>query len=154
MDYYLTGEYWRYAAKIDEIHGRTPYPLYELGAGTIRRGPASLARPSPNIPRMWVQQSAKNLMPSVNNQKNAWVIVSYTETDPNTNQTTITYLNWQPGVSISYNGQTYTTPSWDDVYGGLIEEKLGLNANAVIGAWVSPMSASESDVYTHGSYAA
>ena len=154
MDYYLTGEYWRYAAKTDETLGRTPYPLYELGSGTIRRGPASIARPSPNIPRLWVQQSAKNLMPSVNNQKNAWVIVSYTETDPNTNQTTITYLNWQPGVSISYNGQTYTTPSWDDVYGGLIEEKLGLNANAVIGAWVSPMSASESNVYTHGSYAA
>ena len=98
---------------------------------------------------MWVQQSAKNLMASDVQQKIPWVIVSYTETDPDTNYTTITYLNWQPGVSISYNGQTYNTPSWDDVYGGLIEERLGLNANAVIGAWVGPMPASLSDVYTH-----
>ena len=154
MDYYLTGEYWRYAAKVDEISGRTPYPLYDLGAGRIKRGPEGLARPGSILPRLWVQQTAKNLMSSEVAQKIPWVIVCYTETDPNTHYTTITYLNWQPGVSIPDGGNTYSTPSWDDVYGGLIEEKLGLNANAVIGAWVSPMSASESDVYTHGSYAA
>lgn len=38
-------------------------------------------------------------------QKIPWVIVSYTETDPNTHYTTITYLNWQPGVSIPGSGK-------------------------------------------------
>lgn len=123
--------------------------LYTIGAGRIRRGPAALARPGSMMPRMWIQQTAKNLMSSEVAQKIPWVIVSYTETDPNTHYTTITYLNWQPGVSITDGGNTYSTPSWDDVYGGLIEEKLGLDPRSVVGAWVAPMPASLSSIYTH-----
>ena len=134
---------------MDEISGRTPYPLYDLGAGRIKRGPEGLARPGSILPRLWVQQTATNLMSSETSTKVPWVIVCYTKTDSNTHYTTLTYLNWQPGVSIPDGGNTYTTPSWDDVYGGLIEEKLGLDPNAIVGAWVAPMPASLSSVYTH-----
>lgn len=129
---------------MDEIAGRTPFPLYNLGAGRLKRGPESLKRPNPSVPRRWVQTGSVKLVswtPST-----FWVIVAFTKT--NNGNTSISYCNWQPGVSITSGGVTYSTPSWDDVYGGLIEEKLGLDPKSVIGAWLSPISASESAIMT------
>ena len=107
--------------------------LYSAGAGRIKRGPESLKRPNPSPPRRWVLANAKKLT------YQQWVIVSFTKTD--NGQTSISYCNWEPGVDISRGGVTYKTPSWDDIYSGLIEEKLGLDPNSVIGAWISPLGA-------------
>ena len=136
---------------MDEISGRTPFPLYNLGAGRLKRGPESLKRPNPSVPRRWVQTGSVKLVRWTPNT--FWVIVAFTKTQ--NGNTTISYCNWQPGVSITSGGVTYNTPSWDDVYGGFVEERLGLDPRSVIGAWLSPISGSESAVMTpHNGYTA
>ena len=153
VDYYLTSEYMRFESERMAIGGISGYDIrFSYGHGIVKRGPESMKRPDPSSPRRWVQSAAKNLMASETTQKIPWVIVAFTVT--NGGNTTLSYINWQPGVSITSGGQTYSTLSWDDVYGGYIEERLGLDPNAVIGAWLAPMPASLSSVYIHGTYAA
>ena len=150
VDYWLTEEYFKQIYNHYTItQGRTPI---SYGCGRIRRGPSSMARPDPSMPRRWVKSAAKNIMASETAQMVPWVVVAFTVT--NGSNTTISYINWQPGISITSGGVTYTTPSWDDVYSGMIEERFGLNSNAVIGAWVAPMPASLSSVYSYNGYGA
>lgn len=151
VDYWLTEEYFKQIYNYYTItQGRTPI---SYGCGRFGRGPSSMARPDPSMPRRWVKTAAKNIMVTEIGTKTPWVVVAFTVTDANDN-TSLSYINWQPGMSIVSGGVTYPTPSWDDVYGGYIEERFALDPKAVIGAWVAPMPASISSVYTHNGYAA
>lgn len=151
VDYWLTEEYFKQIYNYYTItQGRTPI---SYGCGRVGRGPSSMARPDPSMPRRWVKTAAKNIMVTEIGTKTPWVVVAFTVTDAN-NNTSLSYINWQPGMSIVSEGVTYPTPSWDDVYEGYIEERFGLNPKAVIGAWVAPMPASMSSVYQNNGYAA
>ena len=129
LDYYLTFMAGRYYS--DQI---------QLGAGRVKRMSwKSEARPDPSNPRRWVQTAKRSLTDTTT----IWAIVAYTVSTPvtgtNSSNTTINYLTWKPGVTIESGGTTYHTPSIDQIYAGLIEEILGLDPNAVIGAWLSPI---------------
>ncbi len=146
----MTGEYWNFIQHRNVLDQPAQvWGTVRYGTGRFKRGPESIKRPEPSEPRMW------KIGESVQLTNRLWVIVSYTITDPNTHQTTISYCNWEPGVKITYEGTEYNTPSWDDVYGGLIEERLGLDSNAVLGAWVSPIAGNTSEIMpAHGGYTA
>lgn len=150
VDYYLTGEYWRFEAERQQKPARL---LYSVGAGWMKRTKIlNSARPGASVPRRWVFNYAKKLSPPGEDGAAPWVIVAFTKTA--NNQTTLSFINWMPGTTISDGGTTYNTPSWDDVYGGLIEERFGLDPKAVVGAWVSPSPASLSSVYHNNGYGA
>ena len=150
VDYWLTEEYFKQIYNYYTItQGRTPI---SYGCGRIGRGPSSMARPDPSMPRRWVKTAAKNIMVTEIGTKTPWVVVAFTVAS-GTN-TSLSYINWQPGMTIVSGGISYPTPSWDDVYAGLIEERFGLDPKAVIGAWVAPMPASMSSVYQNNGYAA
>ena len=150
VDYWLTEENFKQYYNNDTLTGtRTPI---SYGCGRIRRGPSSMARPDPSMPRRWIKTAAKNLMVTEIGTKTPWVVVAFTVAS-GTN-TSLSYINWQPGMTIVSGGVSYPTPSWDDVYAGLIEERFGLDPKAVIGAWVAPMPASMSSVYQNNGYAA
>ena len=123
------------------------------GAGRIKRtSVVGSARPGGSVPRRWVLKSSKKLSPPGEDGAAPWVIVAFTKTA--NSQTTLSFINWMPGTTVSDGGVTYNTPSWDDVYGGYIEERFGLDPKAVIGAWVSPSPASLSAVYHNNGYGA
>ena len=128
LDYYLTF-----------MAGRLYQDSITLGAGRVKRITwKDYARPDPSNPRRWVQTAKRSLTDTTT----VWAIIAYTiSTDAGNNQknTTINYLTWKPGVNIESGGTTYRTPSIDQIYAGLIEEVLGLDPNAVIGAWLSPI---------------
>ena len=105
------------------------------GAGRILRGPQSLARPDPTEPRMWKESTAAVI--TDNSGEAFWVVVLYTENVTVGGKTYTQYqlAFWQNGSTVS----SKPTPSIFDVYNGLLEEYLELDANSVRGAWVSPI---------------
>ena len=112
--------------------------LYSLGAGRFKRGPETYKRPEPSVPRRWVKKSNRQI--SWDGTSNPFVIVSYTETDPNTHYTTLATIFWQIGGTIVSEGTTYQTCNWDEIFTGKMDELLGLDPETIVGAWISPIA--------------
>lgn len=123
LDYYLT-----YMAGRDSQHQIT------LGAGRVKRMSwKSEARPDPSQPRRWMQSETSQLSDEV------WAILAYVETNSSNKVTGISYLQWQIGVSIWDGEYHQATPSWHDIYAGIVESRLGLDPESIVGFWVSPI---------------
>ena len=133
---------------MDEISGRTPYPLYDLGAGRIKRGPSGLARPDPSAPRKWVYSSSTELTGKTFKDPQAtetltgpFVIFLYTHSDGATPPTTTFRVGFFPAEKMNYHrgGSTYEFVNLPDAYAGHFEESLNIASSSIIGVWVSPM---------------
>lgn len=141
VDYWLLEEmYKNYAAKYPSLTPRIPF---SFGQGRIKRGPASFARPDPSVPRFWKKGSTNIRICDQNSSinKEAWIVIAYTKTTgtaPNV-YTQLQYAYWQIYETITSAGDTYQTCNWYDIFGGKIEELLGLNPESIIGCWASPI---------------
>jgi len=128
VDYYLTGEYWRFESLRQQKPARL---LYTLGAGRIKRGPSSLARPDPSPPRKWTFSG--NFI-DLTNSKGPAVVVLFN--DKNTNgDTVIKIASWWLNDTITPGFQPITI---EDIYSGLTEECMGIDPDAVIGIYFAP----------------
>ena len=134
VDYYLTGEYWRFESLRQSQPSRL---LYSVGRGRLKRGPSTLARPDPSAPRKWIYDTALDLHRSGDND-GPYVIVYFTK-NGGTQQDPITIFTigyW--GLQQQTVGQ-YATISLMSIYAGLLEESMGLDPDAILGVWFSPI---------------
>lgn len=118
---------------------------FAFGRGTFKRGPAGMARPDPSAPRMWLYDSDTVLRDYSTTLAKRYAIILWTETftDPNDQSVSITGIcsgYWALGETYTSNGTTYQAPGIRDIYGGILEEMLGLPASSIIGVWFSPIA--------------
>ena len=124
---------------------------FAFGRGTFKRGPAGMARPDPSAPRMWVKSSETDLkidyVSTNNNMKAPWAIMVYTETtDPDGvpqsgDEETIIQMAFWPIGDVTFeiaNHPFYAVVPYQ-IYYGVVEEWFGLDPNAIIGIWFSPI---------------
>lgn len=130
------------------------YPNTGYGAGRILRGPASYARPDPSEPRRWVYSDKTVLSNTWAAGGDKFVLLIYQKTE-NSN-TSVEYLDWKIGETITSGGVSYSTLNISQLYQGLLEEKLGIDPDTIIGCWISPfdMAGTSTQILTHGTYAA
>lgn len=126
---------------------------FAFGRGTFKRGPAGMARPDPSAPRMWVKASETDLKKDIVNttsgdsMKAPWAIMVYTETtDPDDTpgsgdeETIIQMAYWPVGeVTFTLANHTFYSVVPYHIYYGIVEEWFGLDPNAIIGIWFSPI---------------
>ena len=124
-----TPDYWRtYSSGMDLNRGiiRHIDPTTTIGR--------MIRRPYPVKPVMRNPDFAQ-----VIGDSNRWVVVIHTKTE--NGHTTINYKFWQPdGTAITSAGHSYTPMSWKEIYSGLIEEYLQLDAKAIVGVFVVPFA--------------
>lgn len=116
-----------------------------FGRGTFKRGPAGMARPDPSAPRMWLYDSDTILRDYSTTLAKRYAIILWTETftdssDPPVSVTGICSGYWELGETYTSSGTTYQAPTVRDIYGGILEEMLGLPASSIIGVWFSPIA--------------
>ena len=146
VDYYLTGEYWRFEALRQQEPSRL---LYSVGAGRFKRGPSTIKRPEPSEPRKWIYSSSSPYSAS----QGDWVILRYVKTYDN--KTQIVTCFWEASTDYTEGGQTYHPVDLLKVYAGLIEEYIGIDADTILGCWISPIApyyAGNASVQKVGSY--
>lgn len=139
IDYYLTGEYIRYEHERFQF---APYPvstepLYTLGRGRLKRGPASLARPDPSAPRKWVSGDSVRICDDADNPQ-LWIILQFVDVVSDGITRISTYF-WPEHVTVESQGQNYYSLSIEECYSGFLEEALGIDPDNIIGCWVSPI---------------
>lgn len=109
-----------------------------FGRGTFKRGPAGMARPDPSVPRTWVKTAETEIRDPNSSYVAPWVIVLYTVT--NNSHTTFRMAYWPAGsVTFDYSSITYYSITPNMVYQGLLEEWMGLDPDAIVGVWFSPI---------------
>ena len=133
VDYYLTGEYWRFEALRQQEPSRL---LYSAGAGQIKRGPASIMRPDPSTPRKWIYQGVYPIR-DVNSTVEPYAIVLYMVNTTVGGQTFTTFriAYWHLLNAESDN----TRISVADIYEGKLEEYMELPSDSIVGAWFAPI---------------
>ena len=129
VDYYLTGEYWRFESLRQQEPSRL---LYSVGAGRIKRGPSDLARPDPSLPRRW-RFSGTNFI-DLTNSKGPAVVVIFNDKNAN-GDTVIKIASWWLNDTITPGFQPITI---EDIYSGLTEECMGIDPDGVIGIYFAP----------------
>lgn len=122
----------------------TNYPTYwstkglAFGRGTFKRGPAGMARPDPSVPRTWVKTDETEIADSGSSYDAPWIIVLYTMTS--NSHTTFRMAYWPAGsATFEYSSVTYNAITPVMIYQGLLEEWMGLDPNAIVGVWFSPI---------------
>ena len=136
VDYWLTEQYYTWFANTYTT-GWQRSPI-RFANGRVKRGPASVARPDPSDPRRWVFSDKTSLGPT--DKDKPWIVVCYIkkETILGFQYTTIGTLFWQPDMTITDGGVSYTGMSLDMCYMGWIEERLNLDADSIIGVYLCP----------------
>ena len=111
---------------------------FAFGRGTFKRGPLGMKRPDPSVPRMWVNTGETEIVDPNSAYDAPWVIVLYTQT--NNGHTTFRMAYWPAGsTTFEYSSVTYYAITPNLVYQGLLEEWMGLDPNAIVGVWFSPI---------------
>lgn len=128
--------------------------LVTYGTGRLLRG-SIYKRPDPSEPIRWMYSDKMVLSSTFAAGGDRFVLVIYQKTDGN-NNTSIEYLDWKIGETITSGGNTYQTMSIGELYSGLLEEKLGIDPDTIIGCWIAPfdMAGTSTSVLTHSGYAA
>ena len=125
-----------------------------FGKGTITRcGNATYKRPSGVQPRRWKVNKKEKLINFVSDD--TYIIMIYSETTQNPDYTYIRYGAWKVGSTITDGGNTYSTVSLAEVYSGIIDEKLGIDPDSIIGLYAckaEPFSFALATVKHKGSY--
>ena len=145
IDYWLMEELYRnYAAHFPALTPRVPFTF---GQGRIKRGPASLKRPDPSAPRQWIYDSTGDIIlnPFSDDQptkRDIYCIILHTETvtEGQNTYTTIktAYFSLFEAPNV-WDGVTYKVMDLWDIYGGFMEEYMGLAPSSIIGVWFSPI---------------
>ena len=144
IDYWLTGEYWRFESIRSQFTLSPKDPLYTLGKGRLKRGPADLARPDPSLPRRW-RFSGANFI-NLTDSKGPAVVVIFNDKNAN-GDTVIKIASWWLNDTITPGFQPITIA---DIYSGLTEECMGIDPDAVIGIYFAPfMPISTNNPKTH-----
>lgn len=126
-----------------------------FGKGTITRcANATYKRPSGVQPRRWKVNKKEKIIPNANNDR--YIVIVFSQTTQNPDITYIRYGSWKEGSTITSGGQTYNTVSLAEIYSGVLDEKLGLDPEAIIGIYActsAPFNFSLASVFTTGTYA-
>lgn len=123
--------------------------------GRIKRGPSSLARPTPSQPRYWRQNLSFDIKADFDTitdkdgnsvkPKGPWVIALLTNSNSVTSRTSFKTLFWPSDVSgmkftdASGNDHVVYFESLTDLYSGGLEEYLGVDPGCILGVWISPV---------------
>lgn len=147
IDWWLTAMVFAYQKKLSPGLNRD---AVSFGNGTFKRGPQGMARPDPSAPRLWVKTAETEIVDSGSAYSAPWVIVLYTASG-NNNHTTFRMAYWPAGsTTFEYSSVTYNAITPNMVYQGLLEEWMGLDPNAIVGVWFSPIPpASTTGMETH-----
>ena len=149
VDYWFTLQMMEWNA--NKYPAQWSTKAFAFGRGTFKRGPAGMARPDPSAPRMWVKSTETDLKIDVvstgTEMKAPWAIMVYTETtDPDgvpssgDEETIIQMAYWPVGaVTFDVANHTFYSVVPYHIYYGIIEEWFGLDPNAIIGIWFSPI---------------
>lgn len=125
-----------------------------FGKGTITRcSNSTYKRPSGIQPRRWKVTKKETFRVGTESAAH-YIIVVYSETVSST--TYIRYGAWEEGSSITIGGTPYSTVSLVQLYNGLLDEKLGIDPQAIHGIFVSsfkPFTFNSSSTKTNGTYA-
>lgn len=155
VDYYITGEYWRFmAAKMNIGRDPPPYkPLYTLGQGRFKRGPESLKRPEPSSPRLWLHNGSTQLPADIiryngTDFEGPFVIFLFTHSDGATPPTTTFRLGILPvdDELVRIGEDTYQMLGLEALYTGIFEERLLIPASSIVGVWVTPTLATSNSM--------
>lgn len=133
------------------------------GAGRILRGPQSLARPESSQPRRWIEDSASRLNigalveggEGIGHWVGCSVVMVYTKTETvsGQNYTRFRIAGWTPNTTITIGTDNVNTIGFESCYRGEIEEFMGIDATAIVGAWICPFfpfkSLLSSDIKEH-----
>ena len=125
-----------------------------FGKGTITRcSNSTYIRPSGIQPRRWKVTKKANFRVGTESATK-YIIMVYSET-VGTN-TYIRYGAWEEGSTITSGGNTYNTLSLNQLYDGLLDEKLGIDPQAIHAIFVSsylPFFFDSGYVKINGTYA-
>lgn len=125
LDYFLT-----YGIQTRNDGG----PSLAYGNGHLLRGPKEFARPDPSAPRQWIYDSDLKIADTYK-----WCIVQRAVNDSDGKRTKILTDFWPVGGTITIGGNAVDCPNLTDIYAGLIEERLEIDPESIIGAWISPI---------------
>ena len=131
------------------------------GCGRIKRGPADIARPDTSVPRKWIYDSSLGIDPSGAYQGDGsvtaqndrqWIIIMVSS---NVGKLTdFSYYVWQDGMILN----NVFTPYMEEIYDGKVADRLGLDPDKIVGAWISPIppfamnaTSAAAQIYTYGS---
>ena len=126
-----------------------------FGKGTITRcNNATYKRPSGIQPRRWKVNKKEKVINFGGSDQ--YIILIYNETTQNPDITYIRYGAWKVGSTITSGGNTYNTVSLAEIYSGVLDEKLGIDPDSVIGVFActaEPFSFALANVKINGTYA-
>lgn len=109
------------------------------GSGIVKRcNDSTHKRPYPTHPRRW---KINKMVPfNQNGASGPWVCVAFNKTTgTNPPVTSINYIAWHPGETKTYNGDTYTGMSWNDIMQGKIDEALHIAPSTITGVFILPL---------------
>ena len=139
-----TPDYWR-----------TYADLAIFGKGTITRcSNDTYKRPSGVQPRRWKVNKKERIINFLNGD--IYIVMIYSETTQNPDNTYIRYGAWKPGATITDGGNTYSTVSLSEIYSGIVDEKLGIDPESIIALYATtaePFNFTLATVKINGSYA-
>ena len=135
IDWWLTAMVFAYQKKLSPGLNRD---AVSFGNGTFKRGPEGMKRPDPSVPRMWINTGETEIVDPNSAYDAPWVIVLYTQTS--NGHTTFRMAYWPAGsTTFEYSSVPYYAITPNLVYQGLLEEWMGLDPNAIVGVWFSPI---------------
>lgn len=152
IDYYLTGEYFRFEYYRRNHGGSTTgsKQLYGVAKGRVKRSPEKDdARPDPSTPRKWVYDSKfairrQRVDPDdpdewVYDENGPYCIVIYTESvgSPPNQFTRIRTAYW--GMEQAQIAQQYAKIDFQRIYSGKLEECMGIAPSSIVGVFFSPL---------------
>ena len=137
VDYYLTSEYMRFESERATVGGVSGYDLrFSYGQGTVKRGPESMKRPDPSLPRKWVVDKLVKLLST--GDSSPWFVLAQAYNDGS--HTFIRYIYWHVGETKTIGGQSYGCMPAAYSFQGWYDEYLGIDPDTVIGVWASPVA--------------
>lgn len=136
VDYWFTLQMMEW--KANQFPAQWSSKGFAFGRGTFKRGPMGMKRPDPSTPRLWVKTGETEIADPNSSYDAPWIIVLYTFT--NNGHTTFRMAYWPAGsFTFEYSGVTYYAITPNNVYQGWLEEWMGLDPNAIVGVWFSPI---------------
>lgn len=116
------------------------------GSGIVKRcNDSGHKRPYPTHPRRW----KINKMVSFDQEDatGPWVCVAYNKTSGSPPVTSINYIAWEPGVTKTSGGDTYTGMSWNDIMQGKIDEAFEISPSSITGVFILPLQPTQSTTH-------
>lgn len=139
---------------------RTYLSKADFGYGVVTRRAADGTEPHQAMtPRYWYPKNTIDVLGYDSNPRLHWVFITYAGTVSSTGESGTfkgVVTTCFPVVTNStykvYNSLDYPFPSWDDVVNGRMDERMKIDPESVIGAFISPIAPSTVTRTTSGTH--